>query len=294
MPLKYFLCPDKTQVEVVECLSKCRMQDRCLTLPFLNLASRDRVWNGTPSTTQLLNGTMYEFLRLTQPYTVDPKSRAFSIHGTLHHSSLEVMAKELGLPSEVALSVDRDIFDLIEPSPTGWLLSDYKTWGSYRVAKALGITQGGKIPDPSGEVYKSTGAWGKAGTPKMINTWIRDNSKRDMFEPNMQLNRYRVKLKEVGVNISKMQLQVTVRDGGLQIATGRGITELVYLIPVDLLDDTMVLGYFEMKDYNLRLALEHSCCTEPCDSEESWEGARCKDYCEVWADCPKGQLLHGR
>jgi len=91
------------------------MEERCLTLPTLTLISEEREWNGIASTTQLLNGTMMEFLKLTQPYVVDPDKRAFMLAGTKHHASLEEFAKKLGLPAEIALNIDRDIFDLLEP-----------------------------------------------------------------------------------------------------------------------------------------------------------------------------------
>lgn len=113
--LQWFKCPDNTIVEVKSCLEKCSLKERCLTLPTLTLMAEERKWNGIPSTTQLLNGTMMEFLKLTQPYTVDPDKRAFMLAGTKHHASLEEVAKRLGLPSEIPLSIDRDIFDLLEP-----------------------------------------------------------------------------------------------------------------------------------------------------------------------------------
>src|SRR4030042_4644218 len=112
MSLQWFLCPDKEVTTIKDCLQHCRMVERCLTLPTLKLISTEREWAGKPSTTQLLNGTMYEFLKLTQPYCVDPDSRAFSLAGTKHHAALEEVAKELGLPSEIPLNIDRDIFDL--------------------------------------------------------------------------------------------------------------------------------------------------------------------------------------
>src|SRR3990167_7977846 len=123
--LEWFICPDQIQVRVKDCLSECRMAERCLTLPTLKLISNEREWTGTPSTTQLLIGTMEAFLKLTQPYSVDPDKRAFMLAGTIHHQKLEAIAKELGLPSEVALSVDRDIFDLLELEDGQLVLTDY-------------------------------------------------------------------------------------------------------------------------------------------------------------------------
>ena len=145
--LEKFQCPDKETILVSDCLKKCRMAERCMTLPTLTLISQERDWNGIASTTQLLNGTMLEYLKLTKPYTVDPDSRAFMLQGTKHHRALETVAKELGMASEIPLSVDRDIFDLIEVEGNEIVLTDYKLWGSYRVAKALGVTKVGTKPN---------------------------------------------------------------------------------------------------------------------------------------------------
>jgi len=301
MSIQWFKCLDNQITTVKDCLAKCRMDERCLTLPTLTLMANEREWTGVPSTTQLLNGTMYEFLKLTQPYVVDPDSRAFMLAGTKHHTSLEEIAKTLSLPSEVALNIDRDIFDLLEPDlvqpegnvdyPTGsFTLTDYKLWGSYRVARALGIVEVGKKPDPSGAVYKTSGKWGKAGEPKMVSVFQSMPQEVDLFNEELQLNRYRVMLEELGIAISKMQLQVTVRDGGLVIASGRGITRNIYRVPINRLDDGKVKEYFKEKATLLAEALGRGYCHEACNIRECWEGVRCKGYCEVARYCPKGML----
>jgi hypothetical protein len=263
-----------------------------MTKPTLLAVSDNRVWNGTASTTQLLNGTMMEFLRITKPYSIDPQSRAFSLHGTLHHAALEDKAKELGLPTEVALTGDdRDVFDLLEPDTNGWVLTDYKTWGSYRVARAIGLVEVGKVPDPSGEVYKTSGKWGKAGSPKMVSKWEIHPDQADNWDAEYQLNRYRVMLALRHVNITRMQVQATLRDGGLQVATSRGLDRNIYLIPIRMIPDATILSYFDDKQTKLKLALEQGWWTEPCNDRECWEGNRCKGYCEVAEYCPKGYLM---
>ena len=244
-----------------------------------------------PSTTQLIDGTMYQFLKLTQPYAVDPDSRMFAIFGTNIHHKLDETSKKLGLPSEIALSIDRDIFDLLEPEEDGFVLTDNKTWGSYKVAKALGLYEAGKKPDPNGELYKKSGAWGKAGDPKLVTVWGRDPNIVDLFESELQLNRYRTKLEKLGVNVLRMQLEVLVRDGGIQMAQSRGVERNSYLIPIKQLDDRDVMIYFQDKDIKLKMALADNKWNEPCNNRESWDGARCKGYCEVALYCPQG-LLH--
>ncbi len=290
MSMEWFKCPDNQTTAVKDCLARCRMDERCLTLPTLKLISTEREWNGVASTTQLLNGTMMEFLKLTQPYVVDPDSRAFMLAGTKHHEALEVVAKELGLPSEVALSIDRDIFDLLEEEDGELVLTDYKNWGSYRVAKALGIVEAGKKPDPGGEVYKRSGAWGKAGSPKMVSVFQRMPQEVDNWEAEMQINRYRIMLEDKDIAIKRMQIQVTVRDGGLQVATSRGIDRNTYMIPITRLDDDEVRNYFEVKSDSLTIALKDNKWDIPCNERECWDGARCRGYCDVARNCPKGLL----
>lgn len=290
MPLEFFKCPDSEIIKVDQCLTKCRMAERCLTKPTLVAISTEREWHGVPSTTQLINGTMMEFLKLTKSYCVDPDKRMFMLAGTNHHKSLEEVAKILGLPAEVALSEDRDIFDLLEDEDGELVMTDYKLWGSYAVVKAKGITKVGEKPDPSGEVYKSSGKWGKAGDPKIVPIFVEVEANADNTEVELQQNRYRIKLAELGIQLKRMQIQVTVRDGGLAIATSRGVTRNSYRIPVKKLPDDVVILYFKTKETNLQLALSQGSWTTPCTEQECWEGIRCKSYCDVACFCPKGLL----
>jgi len=290
--LEWFKCPDGKIIPVKDCLQECRMEERCLTLPTLLLISEEREWNGVASTTQLLNGTMLEFLKLTQPYVVDPDKRAFMLAGTKHHAGLEEFANKLGLPAEIALNIDRDIFDLLEPDNGGYTLTDYKLWGSFKVAKALGIVEVGKQPDPSGATYKTSGRWGKAGDAKLVPVFQQMPQEADNWEAELQLNRYRIMLEERGIKINRMQLQVTVRDGGLAIAHSRGLTRNTYRIPIKMLDDGKVLSYFDDKAAKLAKALEQGSWDEPCNERECWDGVRCRDYCEVARNCPKGILAN--
>jgi len=238
---------------------------------------------------------MYEFLKLTTPYAVDPDSRLFALLGTRHHELLEVSAKQLNLPSEIPLTTeDRDIFDLLELGEDGqWTLSDYKTWGSYKVAKAMGLIQTGKKPDPSGEVYKRSGAWGQAGSPKMVPVFQSMEQEVDNFEAELQLNNYRIKVMEkFGITITTLRIQATVRDGNTINADNRGVIHAGYMIPVKILPDEQVRQYFTRKRNDLLQALKQGKWSEPCNEQECWSGARCREYCEVWSTCSKGLLLH--
>jgi len=277
MPPKWIVCP-KTEIpiKINDCISNCT--DRCLTLPTIKAITEQRKWTGSPSTTQLLNGTMIEFLKITNDYIIDPQNRAFALLGTRHHQMLEVTAKEMNLPSEIALGPDgHDVFDLLEPENGSWTLTDYKTWGSYRMVRALGIVKNGKGKDT---------------------TFVIDPTTIDLRESELQLNNYRIMLEGHGLKVGKMQLQVTVRDGGLQIARTRGITKNIYLIPIKRLDNNEVYNYFEWKKEKLLSALsiyktDPDYVPEPCNDEECWNGVRCRGYCEVSQYCPKGIVEQG-
>ena len=328
--LEWFQCPDKQLIPVKDCFTKCRLlidcslcgsdgrskptlaepngvevgcircgsagkvQNRCEPLPYLHLAAAEREWTGTPSTTQLLNGTMMSFLKITKPYAIDPDGMAFAIHGTLAHTQLEEKARELGMVAEVSATLDgRNVADLIEKDNGDVILTDYKTWGSFRVAKALGIVEAGKKPDPSGEVYKSSGKWGKAGSPKMVSVFQQVSSESDNYEAELQLNRYRIMLAKLEINITRMRVHAIVRDGGLAVAKSRGVDRNTYLIPIKEWDNNIVEAYFEKKETDLKAALKLGDWHESCDNRECWDGVRCREYCEVAIYCPKGIIEKG-
>ena len=99
MPLVGFICPDGAVAPIADDLAHCRSCDhKCLTLPTLRYIAKERVWNGRPSTTQLLNGTMLEFLKITRDYTCDPgQDRIFALYGSALHALLAKEAEEMKL-----------------------------------------------------------------------------------------------------------------------------------------------------------------------------------------------------
>ncbi len=85
MPMTHFLCPDGRQFPCVSCLMQCRMPERCMTKPTLRLMAQQRDWTGKPSTTQCINGTRLEYLKLTHATLCDPQKMAFMVLGTMSH-----------------------------------------------------------------------------------------------------------------------------------------------------------------------------------------------------------------
>ena len=243
-----FICPDGKRVTHQECLEGCRA--RCLTLPTLVSLANTRDWNGIPSTTQCLNGTRMEYLKIINDYYVKPKDRAFALLGTRHHFRLEAITKKLNVLSEEKLQGEvSGIADLLEPDidPDTYILADYKTSGSYKVARAL---------------------------------------KGDMADWELQLNNYRVMAEALGFPVSRMLIQCTVRDGGTFMAKKNGCNENIYLIPVTRMNNSEVKDYFYRKSQSLIKAVESGEMPPPCDGEERWGGKRCLGYCDVADFCP--------
>jgi hypothetical protein len=295
MPVMHFQCPDHQLIPIVECLKKCRMSHRCVSLPTLyTIVMGRREWNGTPSITQLLNGTLMEWLKVKFAYSISPKDMAYSLLGSTHHRQLNLAQFD----SEHQFKGTKDnttgdisgISDLIEPDEekVGWsIITDYKTYGSYRVTKLLGLVKK-QYPHPT-EVYKKSGKWGQAGTPKTVTSFEVDPNQIDMEDEILQLNGYRMLAEKVGYKISKLQLQVTVRDGGLQVATNRGVTDNIYYpIPVPLISDQAVKDYFEPKRARLIHHLNTNTMPAPCTDKERWNGRKCVSYCDVSQYCPTG------
>jgi hypothetical protein len=265
--LKYFNCPDGVKRPIKDCFDHCPNKDgRCLSLPTLYEIGNARPFTGTFSTTQLIKGIRQVYLELTNDYAINPMDTAFMLLGTRHHQKLEYSAKLHGMVSEKQLGSEiSGIIDLLEPdelNPNYYKLLDYKTAGSYAVAKALG--------------RKS------------------DDGVADMREWELQLNKYRIELELLGIPISRMIIQSCVRDGGTFSARNNGVPEKFVMIPVKKLDDIEVFYYFKDKADALIKALETQTMPEEmCNWEERWGNRRCtKDYCSVYEWCPEGKQMN--
>ncbi len=117
MPLTKFRCPDNTEIKLGDCILKCRMGQRCLSKPTLmSIIAGQREWSGKPSTTQLLNGTMMEYLKVMEEYAIDPRSRTFALMGISHHEAVTKVPgnwkTEIQVGAHAAVS---GILDLLEP-----------------------------------------------------------------------------------------------------------------------------------------------------------------------------------
>lgn len=293
MPAVGFICTDKEKIQFDKCFKACRMGRRCATLAYLRLISYDREWRGvTPSMAG--NGPRLEYLKKTKPYYIDPSDRVFAALGTGVHGKLALHTYNENILAEEPLSDDQTegTPDCLEPDESKkdfYVLTDYKTWGSFKVAKALGIVKTTKdvpILDEEGNpiLLKSGPNKGKPKTKKEHTFETQQRDVSDVLETMLQLNRYRILFEKSGFPISRIQVQACVRDGGTYIAKGRGIEQNLYLIPIAVIPDDIVL-----KPYNkLAKEIEEADKTgyiRKCNEWESWDGRRCDGYCDVAEYC---------
>lgn len=89
MPQTAFICPDGQHCEFSACLKKCRLNERCNHISFLRQAAKVRKWTGTPSVTQLMNGTLQSYLEITNNFASEPDNHVYAILGTAVHTLLE-------------------------------------------------------------------------------------------------------------------------------------------------------------------------------------------------------------
>ena len=292
MPVTQFICPDNVEIPLGDCINKCRLGQRCLTLPtLLKIAQSDRALTNIPSTTQMLNGPLQEYLKYNNSYSIDPCSRAYALLGTEHHDELFKLAPNPTLAENRqyagGMSGQPDLLEDDPDNPGSYIVTDYKTYGSFRVAKILGLVKREKRS--ATEVYKVNSKYGKKGEPKREVYFESDPEAVDMVSEQLQLNHYRLLCQEQGYNISRLQLQITVRDGGLQTAKARGVHRLITLVEIPILPDWEVAAFFEQRRDELLQAKATGTMPRLCNAWESWEKRKCQSYCDVAKFCPQGR-----
>lgn len=213
----------------------------------------------------LLNPTRMEYLKITKDYAINPFDRAFTLLGTRHHQQLEAVGRKIeGIEVEKFLDGDETgTLDLLEPDELQaghWVLTDMKSWGSYALAKFLGISD--------------------------------NNGDYERLHTTLQLNNYKIKVEPLGFPVSRLFIQCTVRDGNTKTAFINGIKDNMYMIPVEILPEDYVREYFLFKSFALLRALARHETPPLCDMSERWNGRRCRGYCEAMEFCPEGRAVN--
>ena len=294
-----FVCPDGHKIKTGDCLRECRMGDRdevCGALPVMSYyANQVRVWDGKPSTTQLINPTWLSYLKVKFDYYVDPFGLVFALIGSKLHAEMETVEIE-GADTEEQFEDENETgrSDIYYTESGVNIIRDYKTWGSFAVAKAMGLVKAGKIPDPSGAVYKTTkvGKYTK-GDPKMLDSFAINPTLADTRDSTLQLNRYRRFKEAKGYGVDALRVTAFVRDGNTVSARNNGVFKTMYNFSPPIMEDKIVDKYFVTKRVALLEALGgHTKTLKECDQYESWNGKRCLGYCDVWEHCGKGTEIH--
>jgi len=252
----------------------------------------DREWKGvTPSMAG--NGPRLEYLKKTKPYHIDPNDRVFAALGTGVHGKLSLFAYTDNILAEEPLSDEQttgtpDCIEVDEEQKGYYVLTDYKTWGSFKVAKALGIVKITKdvpiLDDKDNPILLKSGPNKGQPKTKKEHKFEKQADEVDMYETELQLNRYRILFEESDFPISRIQIQACIRDGGTYTAKGRGILNNKEIIPVRILTDPIVLNYYRILADDIGVA-DRTGYVRKCNKWESWDGRRCDGYCDVKQYC---------
>ena len=282
VPAKYFKCPDGEKCEMKECFKKCRMKERCMLLPVLKAVGKTREWRGKPSVTQLLKDTRQTYLEITNDYSIDPDKSIASMIGTNSHSLMENnvpnnFLSEVRLEDEIT-SGQFDAYDMETKT-----LIDFKFFGAYRIAKALGKQMKWQMNG-----YYQRGI--NKGKPKWQQVMV-DGGVRDVMEISKQLSYYKYLMKLMGLKVKNIMVQMLVRGGLDKTAKSYGLTKMSYPIRLNGVSEHWIRVYMKAKYNRLMYALKHKELPPLCKNR--WNDLRCKDYCGVNEFCPYYQEKYG-
>lgn len=273
--IEYFECPNGDIVPVKKCLED-NCPHPCLTLPTRRFASRCRRWDGkTFSVTQLLQPTLHEYLKLTCPETISPMSSLQAGLGTAGHALMEgnIGRGEAGefrlIDKTGRITGQPDLVDLNKH-----ILYDMKFVAAFSLSRMLGM--------------KSEGYWheftrGKRKGEKEWRFRYVSGGEPDYHGYDWQTNMYRLLLKEVGIQVDKIVLQVTAKESDTALKQ-LGLDRRSYMIGIPIYDDATVYKKFYDAYDRLKTALDTK--TVPPMCEDTWNNVRCSRYCSVNEHCP--------
>ena len=234
------------------------------TPKYLKVALAEREWNGTPSVTTCNRCPREYIFKQIFPYAVDPESFAFAALGTMVHAILEDDDAAVFCEERMQFSMETKLSGMLDLAyvRNGKLcIDDYKTWGSYAVAKHMGMEEKTRpMLDYDGKpvLYKNSrkGKW-TVGEARIEKYYVPNPEKAEKRDAEMQVNMYRIMLEyliKIGTvkfpdiegpkKVSDMKVFCIVRDGNTAVAKSRGIMSQTYAIPMKILPDEEVLEYF--------------------------------------------------
>lgn len=274
----YFMCPDKKVISCSDCIKQCRRKERCLALPLLVYASRTRDLNRRHfSVTELLSPTLQMYLKATHGELIKPQSILPSAIGTACHAILEDCLP-IGYAGEFRLESDgitgqMDCIDL-----KGKTLYDYKITSVYKVASMLGYSMY--------RGYKEITRGKNKGEQRFGLHWTTEpNGRHDYGDYCKQQNLYRILLAKNGIEINDMYLQCIIKEPESKLKE-TPLKKPCYLIKLPKMNDERLWRYAQYKKEALLHAIDTGELPRQCSPKETWNGRRCKDYCNVAVHCP--------
>ena len=278
------------------------MEKRCATIPFLTLIGYDRKWEGV-SPSSAGTGPRQLYLKAITDYVIDPKDRVYALLGTSMHEMLAKGGFTKDALSEEKLSDEQikgtaDCLEVDENVPHGYILTDYKSAGSYKLAKWLGIvvekTEETILDEKEKPVLLKTGKNKGKPKTKQHTTIVHDPAlaKYEIRDVELQLNRYRILFEQKGFHITKLQVMGIPRDGGTWMAGNRGIDKNFYIIPIKRLPNKEVLDFYKKLAEEVNEAFKTG-YARICNSWETWSGKRCEKYCPVRTECIEMSKANG-
>ncbi|MCI1822314.1 MAG: hypothetical protein LKI76_00045 [Megasphaera sp.] len=288
MPATQFICPDGQRISILQCLTACPRQTRCMFLPTLRaIAKSVNRPIAEPTVTELIAGVRETYLKKTMSYAVSPQRVLYALQGqaihTLHERCTQgEILSEIRLQDKIT-SGQFDLYGKILDTQEG-VLGDLKVTSSYKLMKALGIY---KRKTATGAVYKS----GLRKGQQKYKTLLCHDGVRHVWDWAVQLNYYRMLLEQTGFPVQRMYIQAVCRDSGLRIAAERGIDQSLYIIPIYKISNRWIERYFRKKAALLQQARETHRLPPICSSRERWQDRKCLDYCDGREFCPYGQKL---
>ena len=281
MPAVGFICPNGDKVKFKDCLNgKC--DHRCMCLPALKSTAGSH-WYGRPSVTQLLAPTRSMYLTIKHDHYINPRGSIAAMIGTSMHTIMENNTP-IGWISEVRLQDDITSGAFDSYDAVNHVLYDFKNYGAYKVACALGNKP---------KWVKKVITRGKNKGQERWEQVFEGGGVRHVHDVAWQLNYYRILMEKHGLPVDKMMVQIFVRGGVDKTAKSYGVTEPTYLLEINKISDRWVRLYFETKYKRLMSALEKDEIPPVCPKKDRWNDLRCKEYCSVHEFCPYWKENYG-
>jgi hypothetical protein len=194
------------------------------------------------------SGIRLLWLKKNKPYYIDPDSRTFAMLSVTGVHTRMAKADFNRLTEE---KLEEGTADCLESDGHGgYIITDYKVYGSYKVAKAVEA----------------------------------DNKFTELKPETYQLNAYRIGFERAGFPISRMRLFMIARDGGTYISKKRKVTRNTAFVELPRLKNLEV----ELLYSNMKTAFEiaeRERFAHICTAEQAWDGRRCNGYCDVAEHC---------